>query len=111
MEQRSKSVANYIGATQHGQCKAGFNARLGGSVSIAKGQTAADILADWQEYEGKPTRICSVTGEEMTEGWVWDDGEAYFKYDKDALKKCKKNDYISLDHAFDDDRIYWTEFK
>jgi len=44
MEQRSKSVANYIGATKHGQCKAGFNARLGGGVSIAKGQTAADII-------------------------------------------------------------------
>lgn len=44
MEQRSKSVKNYIGATRYGQCKAGFNARLGGGVSIAKGQTAAEII-------------------------------------------------------------------
>jgi len=110
MEQRSKSVANYIGATQHGQCKAGFNARLGGSVSIAKGQTAADILADWQEYEGKPTRICSVTGEEMTDGYVWDDGEAYFKHEHDALKKCRDNGYTSLLHAFQNNVIYWTQF-
>jgi hypothetical protein len=111
MEQRSKSVVNYIGATQHGQCKAGFNARLGGSVSIAKGQTAADILADWQEYEGKPIRICSVTGEEMEYGYVWDDGEMYFKYEHDALKKCRDNGYKSLLHAFKNNVIYWTKFK
>jgi hypothetical protein len=111
MEQRSKSVANYIGATQHGQCKAGFNARLGGGVSIAKGQTAADILADWQDYEAKPTRICSVTGEEMTEGYVWDDGEAYFKHEHDALSHCIACGYDSIEEAWDDNVIYWTEFK
>lgn len=110
MEQRSKSVKNYIGATRYGQCKAGFNARLGGGVSIAKGQTAADILSDWGEYKSNPKRICSATGERMTYGWVWDDGEAYFRYEQDAVKKCLDSGYVNLEAAFEDGRIYWTQF-
>ena len=40
----SKTVKNYIGKTQTGQCLAGFNARIGGGVSIAKGETAEEII-------------------------------------------------------------------
>jgi hypothetical protein len=41
-----KTVPNYFGETVYGKCGAGFNARLGGGISIAKGETAAEILAN-----------------------------------------------------------------
>lgn len=40
----SKTVPNYFGKTRTGQTKAGFNARIGGGVSIAKGETAEEII-------------------------------------------------------------------
>lgn len=39
-----KTVPNYMGKTVYGKCGAGFNARLGGGISIAKGETEAEIL-------------------------------------------------------------------
>ena len=32
------------------------------------------------------TRICSVTGEEMESGYVFQDGEMYFKYESDLIE-------------------------
>lgn len=60
------------------------------------------------EYDSK--RICSVTGEEMIEGWVVNDGELYFKYEKDAVAWCISNGYKDLQEGFDSDVIYWTEW-
>jgi len=45
------------------------------------------------ESEDDSKRICFVTGEEMTEGWVVNDGELYFKYEKDALAWCISQEY------------------
>jgi len=58
----------------------------------------------------KVARQCDVTHEGMNEGWVVGDGEEYFKYEEDAIKWCKQNGYKSLDKAYDDDAIYWTEW-
>ena len=63
------------------------------------------------DSEDDGVRICSVTGEEMTEGWVAGDGEEYFKYEKDALAWCKNNGYETLQEGFDDEAIYWTEWE
>lgn len=32
------------------------------------------------------TRICSITGEEMESGYVYQDGEMYFKYEADLVR-------------------------
>jgi hypothetical protein len=56
-------------------------------------------------------RICSVTNEEMSEGWCVNDGEMYFKYEKDAVKWSTDNGYESLQDAYDNDVIYWTEWE
>lgn len=56
-------------------------------------------------------RKCSVTNQGMFEGWVVNDGDMYFKYEKDALQWCIDNGYKSLDEAYNnDDIIYWTEW-
>jgi hypothetical protein len=47
-----KTVPNYMGETKYGKCGAGFNARLGGGISIAKGETAAEILANAEKVLG-----------------------------------------------------------
>jgi hypothetical protein len=41
-----------MGETKYGKCGAGFNARLGGGISIAKGETAAEILANAEKVLG-----------------------------------------------------------
>lgn len=63
------------------------------------------------ESDDDSKRICSVTGEEMTEGWVAGDGEEYFKYEKDAKAWCIENGYAGLQEGYDDDVIYWTEWE
>jgi len=50
---KNKTVPNYFGKTRTGQTRAGFNARLGGSVSIAKGETAEQILANAKKVGGE----------------------------------------------------------
>jgi len=47
----------------------------------------------------------------MTEGWVVNDGELYFKYENDATDWCIANDYAGLQSGFDADVIYWTEWE
>jgi len=62
------------------------------------------------ESEDDGVRICSITGEEMNEGWVAEDGELYFKYQKDAVAWCVSYGYKDLQEAFDDEAIYWTKW-
>ena len=47
----------------------------------------------------------------MREGWVVNDGELYFKYEKDALAWCIANEYEDIQSAYNDDVIYWTEWE
>ena len=60
-------------------------------------------------YQCEP-RVCDITGEIMTEGWLADDS-VYLKYEKDALAWCIENGYESIDDAFECDAIYWTEWE
>jgi hypothetical protein len=58
----------------------------------------------------KFARKCSVAGEGMNSGWIAENSNEYFKYEKDALAWCKKNGYKSINQAFFRDEIYWTEW-
>jgi hypothetical protein len=56
-------------------------------------------------------RKCDVTGKGMNEGWVVGDGEMYFANEEDAIKWCTDNGYASMDEAYEDDAIYYTEWE
>ena len=59
----------------------------------------------------KFARQCSVTGEGMNQGWVIEDGWAYAKYEKDALKLLIDMGYKSIEDAYQSDNCYWTEWE
>ena len=59
----------------------------------------------------KYARQCSITGEGMNEGWCFGDGQCYVKHENDALALALKYGYNSIDDAFDDDAVYWTEWE
>jgi hypothetical protein len=63
------------------------------------------------ENDDDDTKNCSITGEPMTEGWVANDGEIYFKYEKDALAWCLENEYESIEDAYENEAIYYTEWE
>ena len=69
------------------------------------------VLSEPELTDEERIRICDVTGEEMTEGWVVNDGEKYFKYEHDAYQWCKDNGYHGIQSAFDDDVMYWTSWE
>lgn len=47
----------------------------------------------------------------MNEGWVFDDGDEYAKYEEDALAIAKSRGFDSLQNAFDEDAAYWTQWE
>lgn len=65
------------------------------------------------------TRICSVTGEEMESGYVFQDGEMYFKYESDLIEFLRSHykemmggltDADVLEFGYKDELCYWTEW-
>ena len=56
-------------------------------------------------------RTCSVTGEGMNEGWCFNDGQDYAKYEEGAIKIAKEYGYDSIDDAYDDEAVYWTQWE
>jgi hypothetical protein len=68
-------------------------------------------MEDLQNSQEKFARICTATGEGMNEGWVFGDGDAYFKYEADALAHAKDCCYETLQEAYDDEAGYWTEWE
>ena len=55
-------------------------------------------------------RKCDKTHEGMNDGWVVNDGEMYLKYENDVFLWAKQNGYDTLEEAFNDDVIYYTEW-
>ena len=47
----------------------------------------------------------------MSSGWCVNDGELYFKYEKDAINWAVSNGYKDLQEAYDDEVIYWTDWE
>jgi hypothetical protein len=70
----------------------------------------------------KFARQCSITGEGMNEGFVYYDGEMYFKYQKDFVMFLKyqnepiediwdlSDDFI-LNESYDNGEYYYTEWE
>lgn len=86
--------------------------KLGGAVyerELEQCNVVGETVVVESEEDNK--RTCSITGEDMIEGWVVNDGELYFKYEKDALAWCIEHEYDGLQSAYDDDVIYWTEWE
>jgi hypothetical protein len=59
----------------------------------------------------KFARQCDLTNELMNEGWVIGDGDMYIKNESDALKIAIEMGYESIDDAYKEDAIYWTEWE
>lgn len=56
-------------------------------------------------------RTCSVTGEGMHQGWCFNDGQEYAKYEEGAIKIAKEYGYDSIEEAYDDEAVYWTQWE
>jgi hypothetical protein len=70
----------------------------------------------------KYARQCSITGEGMNEGYVYYDGEMYFKEEKDFVmflryqNELKENiwdlsDEFILNESYDNGEYYYTEWE
>jgi hypothetical protein len=56
-------------------------------------------------------RVCNKTGEAITEGFCFGDGEKYFKHEKDAEEYAISIGYDSLEDAYSNNAYYWTEWE
>lgn len=68
-------------------------------------------LKDAEERLDNEYRFCSVTDELMTAGWVLNNGEKYYLRHCDVMKAIKELGYNSLQEAYDDGVIYYTEWE
>jgi len=67
----------------------------------------------------KFARQCSVTGEGMNNGYVYRDGEMYFKYEPDLVAHIRSldndssnlSDEFLLGEAYDLEEYYYTEWE
>lgn len=85
-----------------------FNPRL----HHVKPTVIFDAYMDDELVEGtKYARQCTITGEGMNEGWIFD--SSYFKYEKDALEHAIQLGYDNLEQACDeeDGAGYWTQWE
>ena len=69
------------------------------------------MIKDLQaKLNNKFARRCDATGQGMNKGYVFGDGEKYFKYKTDATKYALSLGYSSLDNAYDNGAYYYTEW-
>lgn len=59
----------------------------------------------------KYPRYCDVTHEGMWEGWCVNDGESYIKHEADALKCATDAGYKDIEQAYEDEFMYWTDWR
>jgi len=68
----------------------------------------------------KYARKCSATGEGMNEGYVFRDGDKYFKYEKDLVAHLRSlnvdernelTDEYLIDESYNLGEHYWTEWE
>lgn len=75
-----------------------------GSDNIAK--RGAKTLGDNTRYPRK----ADDTGKGIMEGWVIGDGNAYYEKEENALKSVKELGYKTIEEAYDNDEIYFTDW-
>lgn len=63
------------------------------------------------EVGDKFARVCDISGLGMSEGYVVNDGAMYIADKQDAEMIAKQNGYDSLQSAYDDGHIYYTEWQ
>ena len=59
----------------------------------------------------KFARKCDVTHDLMNQGWVVRDGEMYIKNERDALNKAVEMGYKSIEDAYDNGEMFWTDWE
>lgn len=59
----------------------------------------------------KFARKCTLTNQGMNEGWVVNDGEKYIANEKNAIDICLGAGYSSIEEAYEDEFIYFTEWE
>lgn len=76
--------------------------------------------ADEPKVVRRWARKCDATGEGMNEGYVYGDGQKYFKYEKDLIAYIRDGadesfndatDEFILNEAYELDEYYWTEWE
>ena len=55
-------------------------------------------------------RICSVTGQGMWDGWVFNEGEFYAIDEMSAEKVAADLGYKNLEDAYNENAAYWTDW-
>ena len=61
--------------------------------------------------ENRDLRIDSITGEGMTEGFCFLDGQFYCECEKEALKYAQSLGYESLKQSYEMGAHYWTTWE
>lgn len=65
-------------------------------------------------------RVCSITNEGMNKGFVYHDGDLYFKYEKDLISHIRSlgneefnnvSDEFILKESYEAGEYYWTEWE
>lgn len=59
----------------------------------------------------KFARKCDGTGEGMNDGYVLFDGELHFKYEENVKRFLEMQGYGTIDEAYEEDILYWTEWE
>lgn len=75
-----------------------------------------DIMADHRDHEvvfddTRYPRLCEVTNKGISKGWIVNEGDLYIGDEHNALKHAKANGFESLQEAYDEDFMYFTEWE
>jgi len=85
-----------------------YNSQSNGTEIIYE---ISEIIEEEEEVDGESNfRIDSDTGEKITQGFIFDDGEYYTGSEEKALEYAKKLGFKNLDESYEAERHYWTEW-
>jgi len=87
----------------------------GSSPMTGKGLLSSARNMGWTTNGIDQVKRCSVTDVPLTIGYVYHDGEMYFRYMEHLLIQLRNDgyegdDYEVLDDAYDDDAYYFSDF-
>jgi hypothetical protein len=79
---------------------------IGGDNIAKRGAKTQGVGSDNTRYPRK----ADDTGKGIMEGWVIGDGNAYYEKEENALKSVKELGYKTIEEAYDNDEIYFTDW-